>query len=632
MRAEFLKNTQKEVSPRSLLVAYFIFCYVLNVFFCWNYFYSVEMENVRTLVFSFAIIVTYAFMYLLPVITLAWIIERASKTFGTQFTGALKGPLVVGLATIISILLYADAKLFDLFGFHINGFVFNLLMTPGGLDSLGAGNDSYYSAALALLIMASLHLIAYQCVIRSTTLSNLKIKAWKRLLFPFLILAVFERLLYGISDVQLHAGVYNAGNALPLYNKATFRTKATRLGFKRPREVSLGVSSDKLNYPLNDLKINAVKKNYNIVWLVAESWRWDMLSEEIMPKTVNFSKKAQNFSHHYSSGNGTRQGMFGLFYGVYGSYWDAFLRRKKGPLLIDILISKDYQFNMYTSARFTYPEFDKTVFADISSNKLHELDHQIKPWVRDRENISELIEFVEKRDRTRPFFTFMFFEATHATYNFPEEAAIRKPYLPELNYSKVSKESLRSEIKQLKNRYINASHYLDSQLSRVTDYLENSGLLENTIVVITGDHGEEFMEKGHWGHNAGFTDEQVRTPMVVYIPGLEPQVHNKLTSHLDVIPTIFPLLGVSNPPEDYSQGTSLLENRKEDDYIVISSWGGITYVDEQFKYGIPFKGEFSHNSLMTKSDEKIGDPTAFIQSHGAVIQSLLKNAKVFTGE
>ena len=68
----------------------------------------------------------------------------------------------------------------------------------------------------------------------------------------------------------------------------------------------------------------------------------------------------------------------------------------------------------------------------------------------------------------------------------------------------MSKEQLRNDIVPIKNRYINSVHHLDAQFGRIYDYLKQHQLLENTIVIMNGDHGEEFMEKGFWGHNSTF--------------------------------------------------------------------------------------------------------------------------------
>jgi len=348
-----------------------------------------------------------------------------------------------------------------------------------------------------------------------------------------------------------------------------------------------------------------------------------------MPKTTEFAARSLNFQNHYSGGNGTRQGLFSLFYGIYGTYWASFLVEERGPVLFDALQQQNYQVEMYSSASFTYPEFDKTIFAQIPSAQLHQLSSDLSPWERDAVNVSHMLEFIDDRQQAKPFFTFIFFESTHARYYFPDVSAIRSPYLADVNYATMSRSSLHEEIEQLKNRYINASHYLDSQFERVFQYLECEGLLESTIVLITGDHGEEFMEKGHWGHNAGFSEEQVRTPMIIHLPGVEARSFSRLSSHMDMIATILPYLGVKNPISDYSLGENLISGIQTSNYKIASDWAGISYINLEHKFAIPFKGSFARNSLQTRDDLPVENDKPFLVQHQAELMRVLVNARKY---
>ncbi len=131
--------------------------------------------------------------------------------------------------------------------------------------------------------------------------------------------------------------------------------------------------------------------------LVSESMRWDLLTSEIIPNMSTFAKRAWNFTQHDSGGNGTRQGLFALFYSIYGNYWDAFLRKGQGPVLFDVLNDYHYQYFIYTSATFTYPEFDKTIFSQIPSDHLI-ANNKGEPWKRDQINSSALIHDIENLD------------------------------------------------------------------------------------------------------------------------------------------------------------------------------------------------------------------------------------------
>ena len=68
------------------------------------------------------------------------------------------------------------------------------------------------------------------------------------------------------------------------------------------------------------------------VMIVVDSLRFDMLNDDVMPATSAWARDATRFEHHYSTGNGTRFGIFGLMYGLPGGYWHAALAERRGPV------------------------------------------------------------------------------------------------------------------------------------------------------------------------------------------------------------------------------------------------------------------------------------------------------------
>ena len=201
--------------------------------------------------------------------------------------------------------------------------------------------------------------------------------------------------------------------------------------------------------------------------------------------------------------------------------------------------------------------------------------------------LTGLIGFLQKRDPARPFMSFFFFESTHARYFFPDSAVIARPYLENVDYSKMSRASLAPQIDQLLNRYTNASHWLDMQLGRIYDGLERQGLMDNTIIIVTGDHGEEFLENGFWGHNSSFVEQQIRTPMVMWMPGMPHADIDRVTSHLDVGTTLLQTLGAPKDATTYSLGRSLFDTTTRP-YVVSSDWHSISVITDDMKYRIPY--------------------------------------------
>jgi arylsulfatase A-like enzyme len=100
-------------------------------------------------------------------------------------------------------------------------------------------------------------------------------------------------------------------------------------------------------------------------------------------------------------------------------------------------------------------------------------------------------------------------------------------------------------------RYLNTVAEVDRQLGRLFDGLRARGLADDTLVVVTGDHGQAF---GHphptWGHGFGVYEENVRVPLMVWNPRLFPKGRRADTvgGHVDVNATIADLLGVPSSP------------------------------------------------------------------------------------
>jgi arylsulfatase A-like enzyme len=99
---------------------------------------------------------------------------------------------------------------------------------------------------------------------------------------------------------------------------------------------------------------------------------------------------------------------------------------------------------------------------------------------------------------------------------------------------------------------------LDSILDRLLTRLEEDGWLQDTLLVLTADHGEEFLDHGGWVHGAKLYDELLRVPLVLKGPGLPQGIAlREQVGLIDLAPTILQLLGMPEKVESF-RGTSFL--------------------------------------------------------------------------
>lgn len=160
----------------------------------------------------------------------------------------------------------------------------------------------------------------------------------------------------------------------------------------------------------------------------------------------------------------------------------------------------------------------------------------------------------------QPFMGYFHFMPPHAPctthkdfYGKFAKDGFRPPFKPEdiFSYKNAPEELLRRRIEY--DEYV---LYVDREFARLFDYFESSGVLNNTWVVLTADHGELF-ERGIRGHISPLLYQPVvRIPLLIFEPGRRSRTDiHSLTSAVDVLPTLLHLTGEN--PADWTEGTVL---------------------------------------------------------------------------
>ena len=169
---------------------------------------------------------------------------------------------------------------------------------------------------------------------------------------------------------------------------------------------------------------------------------------------------------------------------------------------------------------------------------------------------SDLLSWLSTR-KGRPFFAFLNYLDAHAPYIPPARATHhfgRRPETPAdiqfLNawqkFEYLSDDSRQTEL--ARDAYDDCIAYLDDALGRLFDDLGRQGLMENTLVVVTADHGEELGEHKLVGHGRSLYQDELHVPLLIVKPGLAPsgQVVAEPVSLRDLPATIVDLVGLSD--------------------------------------------------------------------------------------
>ena len=142
----------------------------------------------------------------------------------------------------------------------------------------------------------------------------------------------------------------------------------------------------------------------------------------------------------------------------------------------------------------------------------------------------------------RPFAAYLNFQATHFPYEVPPDWPTPHSRT-ELDFPATFLSYPRDRIGAMLDRFHDALAYADSQLARVVEGLRTRGLLESTALLVVADHGEAFYEHGLPTHGTTLLEEQVRTTMLLRLPGDRAREITEPVSVLDAIPTIWRAAG-----------------------------------------------------------------------------------------
>ena len=114
------------------------------------------------------------------------------------------------------------------------------------------------------------------------------------------------------------------------------------------------------------------------------------------------------------------------------------------------------------------------------------------------------------------------------------------------------------QIDRLRDGYDSCISYLDARIGRLLGALRRRGVLQDTIVIVTSDHGEAFGEHELFGHGGSLYEDRIRVPLTIVAPGQVPagRVVERPVSLRDVPATILGLLGIESMP---MPGASLLD-------------------------------------------------------------------------
>lgn len=334
----------------------------------------------------------------------------------------------------------------------------------------------------------------------------------------------------------------------------------------------------------------AAKPQKNIILLMVEALRSDVISlaggdPKITPHLNQLAVEGYFFQYAYTQSPETGGAMFTLVTGLY----PLVSLVRDSHLTVDYPVTRVYDLLSSMGYRTAYLTWEWYVthyitasnrldlYVDPQSIPKEEIVSELPesfiqqnpidayfPVIGDKYNVQRARRWLEAHSNgNESLFLMMYFYSSHFTYQWPRsQEVVFEPW--ELQSTPSFLHYPKELAPVMQNRYFNSLHYIDSLIGELVESLRSTGRLENTIIIVTGDHGQLFHEHGAVTHTGLVHEEAIRVPLIIW-GARDFYPYRNMTapvSHVDIVPTILELTG-EQPREDFQGQTILFRNHQD---------------------------------------------------------------------
>ena len=335
---------------------------------------------------------------------------------------------------------------------------------------------------------------------------------------------------------------------------------------------------DDREHLLSELQDMPHLRKPDIYVFMVESWRSDSITPEVAPFLSRFGKEeAQDLGRTFSGSNCTPLSWFSFFHSRLAIHWAEALDSgddHAGAYPVRVLDKLGYEIHVRAVCDLGYKSLGPLNFgkdnhlADFFADDSKRVEAMNIPQ-REKRLMNDLRHYLGS-DPKEPQFHFVALDSPHYNYYWPSDFDALHP-----NCAGNIPTNLRPNqdvVNGVVRRYQNAVHWVDYAIEEFIDFLKLKGRYDNALIVLTGDHGEEFQEDSSWFHCSSLNRFQTEVPIMIKWPewaGALPAHDN--VGHYDVMPSILDLIGLEPRFYESLSGQSLLRYRENPREVVIST-------------------------------------------------------------
>ena len=419
--------------------------------------------------------------------------------------------IFIVFAIVLQTILILNGFVFNLYRFHINGFVIELAINAGSTEFIF--DVKLYLKFISLIVVTAILPFLLVFYLSKKWCSRLRKKQIVIISMTLFICVLFSHVAHAVASAVRQTSIQKSAMALPYFFPLTMNKLLDRMGISAQDEIDrldYEVPASDIIYPIHPIVAGDSIPKYNILLIVVDSWNPRTLDSITAPNIYRMAMQNQYFENHYAASYGTRENVFSIFFGLSFTYETDFITTKKSPLLIDQLNYRNYAIQAFPSAPLPSPPFHEILFK--KAPHVNSRTEGSTPFERDQKITQLTIDYLNSQKKENPFFTFVFYDLLHAMAMPKEHFTKFQPSWTEVDYMALHNNM---DPTPFFNLYRNCVYQVDKQVGILLDHVRNSNLLDNTVIIITGDHGQEFNEnkKNYWGHGSNFSDWQIKVPL-----------------------------------------------------------------------------------------------------------------------
>ncbi len=266
-------------------------------------------------------------------------------------------------------------------------------------------------------------------------------------------------------------------------------------------------------------------RGMSVLFIVIDACRADALSPERTPNLLRLARSSQVFPRAYSPTSMTETSFPSMFAARPLSDTGARNPVVEGFFKFDATITERFRDAGYSTAVFSDLDFNPVVLRGFQKRNPFWHDASIPNVKHDLTTAAYargVLDYMSATSGSK-------FVLTHL-------ADVHAPYV-------LDTDELGHHFGEW-GAYMNDVAYVDAQLGIFFAHLKQSGKLDNTVIAITADHGEELFARGLHGHGAGVFDEITRVPLILWVPGCPPHVVKRPVSTVHLGSTLGAITGV----------------------------------------------------------------------------------------